>query len=443
MFEAYATMDKQRRTYQESRKKLKDLQRSRGFYKGDASAEERQKAREEEKKRSRCGSCGRIGHWAGDADCPNTTKGGPYRKGNGKRGKSKKGGGRKGKGKAFFVSDGPMFFSLANSEELEEFCNMVQGEDEEKSMDQDDGLTELDGRRRNTKPLPRVPTLPSYASSQVSQSEWEHVDEHTPKTPWINEEHVTQLEEIASEVTVQAREVLFLQVESFEGVRPAGLEKMKLRELAAECDHWNIQTTGSKEVLLTRLNKFFRGEAINKKGCSKQFIQLQQRKEVSPKLNKMASPDRRTGNESGSLSRDPGPSSSQLTQGPILQSPKVAPKSHPRTPEHRGYTTTQTGEGRNFRSYRIDEVSLSPQMLQETPSRDPRTGISVPESLEVGRINAQILCMDCGSPMVLRRNRGDGGLFFGCSRYGQIRGCSFTRKFDEGLQILAASAGRQ
>ena len=441
VFEAYATMDKQRKTYQESRKKLKDLQRSRGFYKGDLSTEERQKALAEEKKRSRCGSCGRLGHWAGDADCPNGSRSGPYRKGYGKKGKSgKKGGAKKGKGKAFFVSDGPMFFSLTNSEDLEEFCNMVQ-EQGENDMEQDQGSTELDGKRRNVKPLPRVPALPSYATSQVSQSDWEHVGEATPSTPWVGVENVPQLHELADEVSVKAREILFLQVESLEEVRPADLERMKLRELATECDNWNLQTSGTKEVLLKRLLRFFNGEAINKKGCSKRFIQLQVRKEVSK--SHAAPGSQRTGSESGSMSRDPGPSSSHLTQGPILFSPRAAPKSFPRTPEHRGYTTTSPGEGSNFRSYKVDEVSLSPQMLQETPKRDPRTGINVPNTLEVGRNDPRVLCMDCGSSMVLRRNRGDGGLFFGCSRYGKIKGCSYTRKFDEGLQILAAVAGRR
>ena len=217
VFEAYAAMDKQRKTYQESRKKLKDLQRSRGFYRGDLSAEERQKARDEEKKRSRCGSCGRLGHWAGDAECPNSSRSGPHRKGYGKKGKSKKGGAKKGKGKAFFVSDGPMFFSLANSEEMEEFCNMVE-EKGENDMEQDQGFTELDGKRRNTKPLPRMPALPTYAASQVSQSDWEHVEEVTPKTPWLNVSDVPQLHELADEVTVKAREILTLQVESLEEV---------------------------------------------------------------------------------------------------------------------------------------------------------------------------------------------------------------------------------
>ena len=53
--------------YQESRRKLKDLQKSRGFLRsksikpGGAEASHRQS-------RTRCAACGRLGHWAGDVE---------------------------------------------------------------------------------------------------------------------------------------------------------------------------------------------------------------------------------------------------------------------------------------------------------------------------------------------------------------------------------------
>ena len=65
-YEAYATMDKQRRSYTDSRKKLKEIQKSRGFFRGDLKGElnfeERKQAAQKEKARKRCASCGKIGH---------------------------------------------------------------------------------------------------------------------------------------------------------------------------------------------------------------------------------------------------------------------------------------------------------------------------------------------------------------------------------------------
>ena len=70
VFNAYKLMDQQRRTYKDSRRRLKEIQKSREFYKGEASAEDRQRMTAEEKERSRCSACDRIGHWAGDPQCP-------------------------------------------------------------------------------------------------------------------------------------------------------------------------------------------------------------------------------------------------------------------------------------------------------------------------------------------------------------------------------------
>ena len=64
--------------FAEARKKLKEVQKSRGFFRaqGEISFEQRKVAIKKEKERTRCGACGRIGHWAGDADCPKSGKSG-------------------------------------------------------------------------------------------------------------------------------------------------------------------------------------------------------------------------------------------------------------------------------------------------------------------------------------------------------------------------------
>ena len=56
-------MDKSRQTYKDARKKLREVQKSRGFYPGDRG--DRSASIQQEKQRSRCAACSRIRHWAG------------------------------------------------------------------------------------------------------------------------------------------------------------------------------------------------------------------------------------------------------------------------------------------------------------------------------------------------------------------------------------------
>jgi len=84
--EAYAAMDQFRKTYRDQRKKLKDLQKARGFFRGEFTVEERAKVIEQEKARSRCGTCGRVGHWSGDAARPKSSSKPGKAKGKGNQG---------------------------------------------------------------------------------------------------------------------------------------------------------------------------------------------------------------------------------------------------------------------------------------------------------------------------------------------------------------------
>ena len=83
IFQAYSS-------YRESRQKLRDIQKNRGFKpKEPGATDERKQAIAKEKSRSRCAACGRLGYWAGDPQCGKRSASGP--------GKSK---GKKGSGKS-------------------------------------------------------------------------------------------------------------------------------------------------------------------------------------------------------------------------------------------------------------------------------------------------------------------------------------------------------
>ena len=141
--EAYAAMDRFRKTYRDQRKKLKDLQKARGFFRGEFTMEERARAIEQEKARSRCGTCGRVGHWSGDAACPKASS---------KPGKSKGKGKNKGKkpASANVVSSAPFptYYTL-EQDDLDAYADMVydgRAPDEEANEMPVDGGD--DGRRR-------------------------------------------------------------------------------------------------------------------------------------------------------------------------------------------------------------------------------------------------------------------------------------------------------
>ena len=414
VYEAFAAMDRQRRSYKESRAKLREVQKSRGFYKGGGKGDpDRQKMLEKEKERSRCSACDRIGHWAGDPQCPKSgSKGQKGSKGGKSRGK-----GRHGKGRAYMVAESPRFFTLGDPEEDEEeeaFCNMIRAEEDGSEMQQDGGLSELDLRRKNSSPKCR--------KSATSESEWEDVSSvvsrgyassTVPDAPWEKQEVTVAVEE----VVIATKNVKVIQVDSMAEIVPKNLQEMKVRELTDECLKWGIQVSGNKKELQDRLLDLFRGRAILQHGCSKKFVRLEE--------------SRRVHQGGGS----PG------AQGIILPRAKAASSS---TTTFGGPAQTAVPGSGIFRSYgqpfktvpEVEETSLPNGLLQETPLKDPRTKLAVPSGMEVGRKCPQIACRECGSAMVLRRNRQDGGLFFGCGNFTGVPKCQFTRRFDEGLEAL-------
>ena len=78
------------------------------------------------------------------------------------------------------------------------------------------------------------------------------------------------------------------------------------------------------------------------------------------------------------------------------------------------------------------------QQLQETPKRDPKTNLKVPDELEVGVPCASILCALCGNAMVLLRHWSDASLYFECKE----ASCKHFTGFKDGIQKLQGNEAR-
>ena len=418
VYEAYAAMDKTRQTYKDARKRLRDVQKSRGFYRGGSAWPSRDQAKEKEKARSRCAACGALGHWAGDHNCPKTSAHAGPKKG---RGKSK--GGSKGKKSSkgvYAAAPHPMFFSLddPDGDDAEEVHSYMLRSDpaEEDEMLQDAGYTFTDDRRK-----PATGARGSYAEGPGGLSlsapmptlerpvEGREFEVWTPDGPWDETTTQGRFVEETQEVikpTMLAK-VEIREVSSFREVRPAGMDKMKSYELQALCEKWGIQTGGARKDLLQRLEDLFRGHEVPKKRCTVQFVKLV---EEEPVIRDAAA--------AASFAVEPG----GVRPCPQRGSPGAASYVPP-TPK---YSSSSV-------------YSSQPPSVAQTPEakRASRpTGRSiVATDLEVGRALDDLRCCDCGAAMVARQNRADGELFFSFSRWPSTK-CGFTRPLQDGLDIL-------
>ena len=376
--------------YRDSRKKLKDVQKARGFYKGDGKGGNaaRDMAKQAEKDRSRCGACHRIGHWAGDPECPRTSRTGPKKSFKG--GKSK--GSSKGRvGKAYMVGESPTFFSLGDvDDEADGFCNMVYGGDEDEAgeMQQDAGQTELDERRKIAKASSPDPAM----------------------APWTGETEGPM-------VPVPISDLRIHYVNSFEEVTPDGLMKgdLKLRDLQNVREKWELKMAGTKAELQQRLERFFRGEAITQKGYSKLYVQLRLRSAFRPSDLPIAP----------KVKTKPKAKSSGASSSGGYSKASAADRGK--------YVVGQMMGNEDCRFFRPSEDCrfFRPS---ETPRRDPKTNIPVPEEFEVGKASPLVLCHLCERGMVLCRHDVDGHLFFNCP---DLEGCNARITFKEGCDRLA------
>ena len=283
-------------TYKERRKKLKEIHKSQGFFKGELTFEERKKAVQTEKQRTRCAACGQIGHWAGDAAC---SKGGARvglrksepshrhrRPGAGKKGAGK-GRGGKSKARAYLVGDQPLFFNLGDDEiegDAEDvYAFMVgPGDQEEDLMVQDMGKNEYDDRRKQRSEASDSDTWTTRISEAVESSlvNDEHKSYATAEAPkpWISDVEKNALEireKVQITLDIPTEKLTVLSVENVKDILPdKPISEMKVIELQHECLQWGLHTSGLKAQLADRLTDFFAGKPVPKKGHSTKFVQL-------------------------------------------------------------------------------------------------------------------------------------------------------------------------
>ena len=461
VYEAYAT-------YKESRKRLKDLQKSRGFLRNKSamSVDERKAAVEKEKARSRCAACGRLGHWAGDGVCAKSSKGGP--KGGRSSSKGKGSGSNKGqpsKGRAYAVSESPLFFSLRQDDDQDGYCDMVihdkDGKESEATrMEQDSGATELDGKRKKT-----AGAMASYADSEG----WECV-----ASPFVSEQLPEQLPEndrptVARQeseeqlvITVPKKDVQIVYVESFQELLGEDLDSKLLRDLQQMCEKWGIQTSGKKDDIKSRLRQLFGGQAVLRKGCTTKYVRLKEQRTTSsmaassqgpmafqkataaaPKqaTTPLKAPTAASRQDMASWQASTSAPQPVTTPRQPASAPSAAAASAPMTPKTSrsfrspGYAspkqaTASPQESWKTRSPTTEERHPGPKLDPKTGRKyDPKTDVTIPADVYLNEPCVEIRCGVCGNPMVLRRGF---NLFFGCPDYPN---CQYTRQLLEGLEM--------
>lgn len=259
----------------------------------------------------------------------------------------------------------------------------------------------------------------------------------TLPTPWADGDSKGDVslggDQVLGEFTVTkkilAKDVTDLQVLSIADVMPEDLNSMKVRELQTECDNWGIQCSGGRTELLERLNKFFRGEMCLKKGCSKKFVRL-----VESATSSAAG--------SGATVILPKAKSKVVPAKKLIPEPKHGSSPPPSGSAEGCSTFQQMSDERIFRRNLDARLAAATLGQEETPQKDPRTGLVLPSGMEVGRSTALVRCPQCTADMVLRRNRIDGGLFFGCSQFAEGR-CKGTRKLEEIVEGQQSAGFRQ
>ena len=271
-----------------------------------------------------------------------------------------------------------MFFSLDKDLLDDSYYNMVRENVNDECMDQDSGYSELHGKRGVAK-----------ATSDASGSGWEYV---SPPTAMVGG-YVANSPEVPRPHGDASNDGL--SADSVQMTMPIKKDKIRIKDAQAAKDvipvNFEHEDSGASSRmrqmghcyrrnqgrdLTAPLERLYEGKAVNRKGCVTQYVQLR----------------------FGEATR----TSQAVT---MAASASTA-------------TLTMTSAGRIFRS---SAAAPLPQGAKEKDLKarlkDPRTGLQVPQNLEVGKPNDGLACVACGAPMVLRRVGHDDGLCFASANF--------------------------
>ena len=434
VYQAFSAMDKQRRSYQESRRKLREVQKQRGFFKGELTFEQRRAAVQKEKERTRCSACGKIGHWAGDAQCQKSSKtSGPH------RGKGKSKGKKKDGGKAYLVSDGPLFFTLDDDDfNVGNDVTAYMTSEHEHHMEQDSGYTETDDRRKVRQPEEAASV---YTYDGENDAPWALVGDRMPHSPTTSPKSGDPLSrdtvirrQLQSPVRVEKSDVSIVPVLNLATLKP-DLEEMTVRKLQDECERWGIRVSGTKKELIQRLTTLFQGHPVARKGCSKQFVMLSEEEVPGMKtlIYESPSPKVKTLEVASHAAPPPLPSGSRERGVGSGGGYDASSSAVYESPDRRSFRrdksdpVVQDMEQRGL----IRSPAASTSMASPSPSKSEPVGF-MPR--EIGQILHDVPCSACGGDMLLRENRRDGSKFFGCSRFART-GCRHTINYHHGIDM--------
>ena len=230
-----------------------------------------------------------------------------------------------------------------------------------------------------------------------------------------------------------------IKVKSFVDTRPMDLEKFQLRRLQDECDRWNLRVSGNRSEVLARLESFFQGEPITRKGCTKKFVKLEQDELVTPKAQAKS---RSQAASSAGLLDFESPTGRQRERNPEAQHGTADPSSFREDrsnqkdfdEDSRFFRSSVQHQQRGYGSSATPEQYM-PKAKDVKQEKPPLSRLPT----ENGEHLPGIHCRSCGSDLVLRQNRNTGNRFFGCIKFGKTN-CRFTMDYDDGIAAASSRA---
>ena len=137
----------------------------------------------------------------------------------------------------------------------------------------------------------------------------------TPETAQESKDrdHHEVRQQLQMAVRVEKSEVKVIPVKSLKDLRP-DLSFMTVRRMQNECERWGIRVSGTRQELQDRLLSLFQGHPTAQKGCTKQFVMLQE--------GSVAGRDRPIFEEpsSASASKESGPKGKKVQPEPMQAS---------------------------------------------------------------------------------------------------------------------------